>query len=319
MSFLKNYITDAARQMGKLDDAQSVYAQHLVTATLQELFRFEYRATPWASGELISISTNMDEGAYSVAWQMLGDVGGAGIVADNATDIPTADLEGTLNLNKAHTVATSIYYSTQDIRAARMQNMFDIATEKAQSARQAHDREIDRLIRLGSVPQALTGIVDAPGSWHVTVTTGSWNTVATPSQIAADFEQGWDAIFNGTGGVEEPDTAVFASSVWGHLNSTQNSIASDITILEFLKRSHPGITLWKVDSGLNTAADDGTAAVMLFNRSPSKVRVLMPMLLKPLPLEQHGLVFKMVFESRYAGLATPHPKSVAKLQNSLAT
>jgi len=84
-------------------------------------------------------------------------------------------------------------------------------------------------------------------------------------------------------------------------------------VLDFLKRSHPNITLWTPDAGLNTAGDAGDAAVMLYSRDRTRVRGLMPLALRPLPLEQHGLVAKMVFESRYAGLAVPRPKSIAKI------
>lgn len=315
MSYLKRYVRDAAAQIARFtaDENSSVYARHLVTATLQELFRFEYRKTKWASGELISIGTNVNEGAREVSWQMLGDVGTAGIVADDANDVPEADIQGTLNLQKVHTIATSIRYSTQDIRQSRMQGLFDIATEKARAAREAHDRQLDTLIRNGDASKGIEGIINASGSHHVTATTGNWDTTATPAQIEADFLVAWSAIFNGSNGVEEPDTVVMASQVWGRVNTLQNSVASDATVLEFLKKSYPNIDLWTYDAALNTAGDDGGPCVMVYSRDRSRVRAIMPMTLRPLPLEQHGLVFRMVFESRYGGLAVPKPRSIAKI------
>jgi hypothetical protein len=314
MSNFKNYVQDAARKMA-CDDAQSAYAQHLVTATLQELFRFQYRQTPWASGELISISSNMDAGAASVAWMSLGDVGGADLVADNATELPTADLQGSLNINKAHTISTSIVYSTQELRQSNMQAMFDLANEKARSARQAHDRKLDELIRLGSSAHSILGVTNAPGSWHVTATTGNWGTSATAVQIVADFIEAYSTMFDGTGGVEEPDTCVMASSVYVRLATLQNSVASDKPVLGYLKEAFPNITLWKSDAGLNAAGNDGGPAMMLYSRDSSKLKALMPLMFSPLPLQQEGLVFKMAFESRFAGIATPRPKSILKLSN----
>jgi len=312
MKNLKSYVADAARRMAT-DDAQSVYAQHLVTATLQELFRFQYRQTPWASGELISINSNMDAGAASVAWLTVGDVGGADFVADNATDLPTSDVEGTLNLNKAHTISTSIQYSTQDLRASSMSGLIDIAQEKARAARQAHDRKLDEAIRIGNVAKAITGITAAPGSWSVTATTGNWGTSATAVQIVQDFITAYSVMFDGTQGVEEPDTMVLASSVYVRLATLQNSVASDVPVLGYLKEAFPNITLWKSDAGLNTAGATGGPCMMLYNRDSSKIKALMPLMFQPLPLEQKGLVFKMNFESRFAGLATPFPKSILRL------
>lgn len=314
MSYLKKVCDSVTHlPMFRADDNAAIYARHLVTATLQELFRFEYRKTKWASGELISIATNIDAGAREVSWMEIGNTGAADIVADNANDIPTADLEGDLSINRAYTVATAIQYSTQDVRQSRMQGLFDIAAEKAMAAREAHDRKIDQLIRLGDATKGLVGVIDVSGSFHVTATTGAWGSTATAAQINSDFQVAWDAVFNGTEGVEEPDTAVFPSTVWGRLNSLQNSLASDKTVLQFLKESHPNITLWTYDAGLNTAGDAGGAAMMLYSRDRTRLRAMMPMSMRPLPLEQHGLVFKMVFESRYAGLAVPRPLSIAKI------
>ena len=313
MKIFSNYVKDAARKMAT-DDAQSVYAQHLVTATLQELFRFSYRNTPWANGELISISSNMDAGAASVAWLMVGDVGGADFVADNATDLPTSDVQGSLNINKAHTISTSIQYSTQDLRASSMSGLIDIAQEKARAARQAHDRKVDEAIRLGNVGKGIIGICQAPGSWHVTAATGNWGTSATAAQIVSDFTVAYSTMFDGTSGVEEPDTMVIASSVYVRLATLQNSVASDKTVLEYLKMAFPAINLWKSDAGLNTAADDGGPCMLLYSRDSSKLKALMPLMFRPLPLEQSGLVYRMAFESRFAGLATPFPKSILSLQ-----
>jgi hypothetical protein len=313
--FFKQYAMDSARVMtGHVDDAQSIWARNLVTSTLQQLYMWEYRQTPWASGELIDINSGgVDEGAESVAWLEAGNVGAAGIVATNATNIPYADVQGQLNLGKAHTIATAIQYTTQDLRAARLQGMFDIATLKAASAREAYDRQLDELIRLGSVPSSITGIVNAPGSWDVTATTGTWTTVATPSQMLADFYLAYNAIRTGTNGVENPNTAVFAQPLWNRISTTQNSIASDVTVLEFLKRAYPNISLWKEDSGLDAAGATGGYCVMLYDRSQTRVEALLPMVLKPLPMERKGLVFEMAFEARYAGLATHRPKSIARL------
>jgi hypothetical protein len=53
--FANRYADDAAKVIARGDDSLSVYARNLVLSTLTELFRWEYPATKWASGELISI------------------------------------------------------------------------------------------------------------------------------------------------------------------------------------------------------------------------------------------------------------------------
>lgn len=313
-SYLKSYVDRAARQFNdKMDDGHSVYARQLVTETLKTLFKYEYRATLWANGELLNIDTSVNEGANEFGWMETGDVGTADIVAPGATDIPTADIQGNWNIGKVYTIATSITYSTQDVRQAKFQGLFSIAEQKAVAAREAHDRKLDELIRMGSQPHGLMGVGFVPGSFHVAAPTGTWLT-ATPAQIVADFTAGYSAVFNGTEGIERPNTAVFPSTIWTRISTLQNSIASDITVLEYLKRAFPEITAWVCDPGMNTISDAGGPAVLIYSDDSSRMQAVMPMLLRPNTLEVRGLGFTMAFESRYAGVMAPRPLSMCKLQ-----
>jgi hypothetical protein len=301
-NYAKRYADSAAQVMARGDDSLAVYARNLVLSTLTELFRWEYRRTPWASGELISIGPyGVSEGAREYGWLELGHVGNAGIVADGSMDVPTADVEGAYNTARVHTVATSIVYSTQDLRASSLQGMFDIASEKVAAAREAYDREINRLILEGEQTKGLSGVLTV-GGLSTVATTGNWAT-ATPSQIVADFTQAVDEIFVATDTVESPDTAVFPSEVWTRITTLQNSIASDITVLDYLKRAFPEITLWTYDGGL----PDSTAVV--YSRDKSRIRCVMPMVLRPTPLEQRGLSFRMAFESRFGGVVAMRPRA----------
>jgi hypothetical protein len=96
---------------------------------------------------------------------------------------------------------------------------------------------------------------------------------------------------------------VFPPAVWTRLSTLQNSIASDITVLEYLKRAFPHITLWTFDASLPS-----TTAV-IYNRDRSRIRVVMPLMLRPMPVEVRGLNFTMPFESRYGGVMAPRPRS----------
>lgn len=313
---MKNYIEDATRALTRLrgDDNGAFLMRHLVTATLSELFRYEFPAAKWASGQLVSIVA-VDEGALAVEWYTLARTGkGAAIVADNATDIPKAGIRAEMEINKAVTVATSIEFSSQELRSSRMQALFDLGAEKAQAAREEVDLQLDQLIRVGSPLHGLQGMLNLSHSHHVSATTGAWATTGTTAaQILADFLLAYSAIYTGSQGIEDPDTVVFPTSVWPRLATTQNSVASDTTILEFLKLAYPRISLWTEDPRLDTGGDDGGPCMMLYSRQSSRIKAFMPMALRPMPQEQHGLVYTTVFESRYAGIAAPRPRSVAKL------
>ena len=80
-----------------------------------------------------------------------------------------------------------------------------------------------------------------------------------------------------------------------------------------MQMSWPEITTWTWDNGMGTAATGGGPAVMIYDRDPRKARAVMPMVLKPMAPEQHGLTFKVVLESRFGGVMTPRPLSALRL------
>jgi hypothetical protein len=303
--------------MFKTDVETGVYAQQLVTVTLAELFRHEFPETKWVNGGIIPMATNVDEGAKEYGYQEMEHVGEADIVADNATDLPTADVAGRYNLRRIVTVADSIRYSTQDIRTARLQGMFDIAQEKAVAAREAMDRRLDELIRTGRETAGLQGITNAPGIIVQSAITGTWST-ATGTQIVSDFTPAANTPTDDSSGIEMPDTALFSVANWTRISTLVHLPAvSDRTVLSFLKEAFPHITRWDWEPGLSTADAAGTGnAVMIYKNDPSRVRAVFPMMMRALPPEQSGLVFKLGFETRFGGVMVPRPRSIIRLDGT---
>lgn len=314
MGYIKN-ICDSVSQLAMFrgDANDAIFARHLVQETLSELFTQEYTKTKWASGELMPINTSVNEGVREFSYFELGKVGKASIVADNATDIPSATITGDLTVQKVHTVATYFTYSTQDVRQARLQGMFDLPAEKAAAAREAHDQEINSLIRIGNDGAGLEGFTNHSGIIVQTASTGGWATTATAAQIVDAFSTAAAFIKTNSDDVEDPTAAVFPVDIFTRISTLQNSIASDITVLEFLKKAWPEIRIWTSDTGMSTAGAGGTPAVMIYDRDPRKSRAVMPMVLRPMAPEQHGLTFKVVLESRFGGVMTPRPLSALRL------
>lgn len=288
-------------------------AQQLVTATLRELFRHDFPEKKWMNAGLITISTNVDEGAKEFSYVESVRSGEAGIVADNATDVPAVDVEGRNNLRGIKTVADYITYSTQDLRSARFQGLFDIAQEKAVAAREAMDLKLNNLIRTGDEANGLRGITNAPGIVVQNAITGGWQT-ATADQIRADFTSAAKSIMDDTDAVEVPNTALFDVASWTRITTLQNSTASDITLLDWLKRAFPQITRWDWEHGLKTADAAGTGpSCLIYRNDPTRVRAVFPMMMRALPPERAGLAFKLTFETRFGGVITPKPLAILRL------
>ena len=295
------------------DTSTGVFAEQLVRATISELFRFEYAEMKYASGELLAIDTSVSDGAKEYSYLEIDHSGEAEIVADNATDLPLVDISGRNNIRVIKTIADAITYSTQDVRSAQMQGMFDIATEKAASAREAMDRKLNRLMRTGDGAAGLRGFVNHPGLNLLQAPTGTWAT-ATSAQIVDDFNFAANASLIETDGVERPDTAVFPVAQWTRISTLPfDPAGGTTTVLEYLQKAHPNIRTWTDEWGLNDVGAGGTPSVMVYNRDRSKVRGVLPMPMRALPAIQKGLNFELGFELRYGGIIAPQPRSIVRL------
>ena len=294
-------------------DAQNgVFAKQLVTATFRELFRFEYPETKWVNGGLIQLNTNINEGATEYSFVEKGNTGRAEIVADGATDLPFADIEGRNNLRGIKTVGVAVRYSRQDVRTARMQGLFDMAAEKAGAAREAHDRTLNDLIRSGDAAAGLDGVVNQPGIIIQPAITGNWQS-ANAAQIVADVTAAINTIMNGTDAVEVPNTVLFDVASYTRISTLQNSVASDITALDYLKKAFPMIQRWDWEPGLKDVSATGGASMLVYRNDPMRMRAVVPMMMQAVPPEQKGLSFILNFETRFGGVMTPKPKSVLRL------
>jgi len=270
--------------MFRADVQMGVFAKQLVTATFRELFRFEYPETKWMNGGLIPISTSINEGATEYSFTEMEHTGRAKIVADCATDIPLADIGGRNNLRRIKTLAVGVTYCRQDIRTARMQGTFDIASEKAASAREAMDRTLDDLIRSGDPAAGLEGVVDHPGILVTPAITGNWAT-ATGVQIVADVRAAINSIINQSSGVEVPNTVVMDTASFTLISTAVHLPgASDRTILSFLREAFPMIQRWESEPGMATVS-----------------------------ATEKGLSFVLSFETRFGGVMMTKPRSMLRL------
>lgn len=299
--------------MFRADVKSGIFAEQLVRATLNELFRFEYFENKWISGELINISSNVSDGAKEYSFVEIGHTGRAKIVADNATDLPAAEVEGRNNIRPVKTVATYVTYSTQDVRTSRLQGLFDIATEKAQAAREAMDTTLNDLIRSGDAATGLLGVTNHPGITIANAVTGNWQTASAP-QIVNDFTIAAKSIIDSTDGVEVPDTAVFDVASFTRISTLPfDPAGGTTTVLEYLQKAFPMINRWTWDAGMKDQSAAGGPAVLIYRKDQRRLRCVIPMMMRALPPEQRGLNFSLAFETRFGGVMSPRPKSILRL------
>jgi hypothetical protein len=308
-------IQDSVSRSFNKDDA--FYAQDLVNSTLSRIFELEYPELGWLNGGLLDMSQEVDPGAASYSYLEMGGVGNAGIVSPNATDIPSIDLEGKLNVGAIATVACSFTYSTQDVRQAALQGRqggfsFSIAERKARAAREAHDRVINGYLASGHGPSGLWGVTNHPGIFVENAGTGGWAT-ATAVQIAQDFSDAYARMVGETHGVETPDTCVVSPLVYARLKGLtwDAGNSSNISVMEYLENAYE--VKFSKEATMSTASAASGEAMMMYRKGMDKGFGVMPLLLDVLPPEREGLVFKVTLESRFGGVAIPKPLSYMRI------
>ena len=147
---LKKYCRDTARAIAHGDDNQSAYVETLLTNTLKTLFEFRYPAAVWGNGDIISLDTDADPGSEAVQWLQIGDVGEFATVADGGGDLPQVDINGSVQSNRAETVAAFITYTEQELQASNMQKLLSVASQKGQAAARSYQRTLGHKILHGS-------------------------------------------------------------------------------------------------------------------------------------------------------------------------
>lgn len=295
-----------------VDDPNGIFAEQLVRATFAQVFKHEFPESKWMNGGLIPRNTEINEGATEYSFTELIETGRAKIIADNATDIPNADLEGRNNILPIKTVGIGCTYSRQNVRTARLNGTFDIVQQKVSAAREGHDKALDDFILFGVPEHGLRGVVRQPG---IIIQTAAF-TIAegtTADNIILVIRTALNTIMNDSDAVETPNSAVFPLAQWNVLNRRISDGTSD-TILGYLRTAFPMITnwTWNVPLKLADAAGTGPAAVF-YKNDPTRMRAVFPMMMSPLPPEPKGLGFQLLFETRYGGVMTPHPRSILRL------
>lgn len=295
------------------DASSSLFAMTAVRQTIAEFFKHEYPELKWINGGLVTIDSSLHPGTSSFEWQEMGVAGEADFIADDATDIPRADVFGATNLGKAATIGTHFRWGRQEAATAQlMGNGINLVREKSAAARLLMDERQNRTIALGRPELGFAGMVNAPGMIVDAAITGNWLT-ATAAQIVADINAAWTAVTTGSNGVLDIDTAVLPQSRWGRLSTLQNSAASDLTVFEYLRRVFPSIKRWEWDVHMNTASPAGGPAVLFYKNSRAVQRALIPKSVEFIPEVQSGLGFKVIGWSRFAGVIAPQPRAMLLL------
>lgn len=269
----------------------------------------------------IPISTEAGEGAQAITYAQFEEVGLARVIESYADDLPRADITGKEYTTQVKSIGVSYGYSVQEIRAAILVGR-SLTQRQANAARRANDQKINRLAWFGDSTYNILGLINTPNipAYLVPADGTGASTLwvnKTPDQILRDLNQITNSIPQLTKGVEMPNTVLLPIEQYTLIASTPRSSTSDTTILEYFIQNNPFITTvdWVPElTGAGIAPPSGGAGTDMFivyDKNPDKLTMEIPMPFTQYPPQERGLEFVVPCESRYGGIITYYPLSLA--------
>lgn len=265
------------------------------------------------------VSTEAGPGAETITYDQFDSVGLMKFISDYADDLPRSDVKGKQFSIIVQSLGGSYGWSIQEVRSAQMARR-NINGMRATAARRSNDQMTNRIgwFADGSADWAgLTGILYHPNTTKSAATNGTWLT-ATPDEIIQDVNDAINSVPDVTNGVEAVDTVLLPQLQYSHIASTPRSSVSDTTILEFLKRVHPGVAFMPINELKNVTPNPrtgtGSANLMLcYRRSPDHLTFEIPVLFEQFAAQERNLAFIVPTHSRNAGFNIYYPLSVVQI------
>ncbi len=308
------YIKTTAQRM---DDSFSLFLARELTYIRTRVL--EVAKAPMNAFRIFPVTTEVPAGAQVAIQRIYDQMGIAKVISNYADDLPRADVVGTETPTKVITIGDSYGYNVVEIENAQYAGV-NLEMYKAQAARRAVDLKINKLAWFGDAEMGVQGFLDNPNLTAVTLPAdgnqngGSSSTQfihKTADQIIRDISNVISAINIATNNVENPNMVLLPTKAFDHIVMTPRSQYSDLTILEFLRRSHPDVRFEKVGE-LDGAGTDGADLMVAGRFDPDAIRLEIPERFRQLPVEKRNLEYVVDCISRYLGVTITAPMAFSK-------
>lgn len=261
--------------------------------------------------KLLPVDFSAGPGATTITYRQYTEIGMAKIIANYAKDLPNCSVKGKEFTSPVRSLGASYGYSIQDVRSAQMAGV-DLKGMEANSAKRGILQKENSIAYFGDTENGLAGFLNnanlstaaAPADGVGATTTFS---TKSPDMIIRDITDMINDIKTVTKGVEMANTVLLAVSTYTLLATTPRSTNSDTTILDFLKKVCPEITLWDWLPELETAGTGSTVMAVAYNRNPDKISLEIPSDFEQFPEQPVGLTWEVPCHERVGGVIMYYP------------
>lgn len=302
----------AIENSGRFDANESMFFARQLEAIKAQTY--DVKRANLNALQLMPVSTDVPEGATTITYRQYDTVGMAKVIANYANDLPRADVTAKEFTSNIRSIGNAFGYNTQEIRSAIFAGV-NLPARKAMAATRAHQEKINALAFTGDADHGLPGLISNTNVPEVTLLadgTGSSKTFAskTADKIVRDVNSLINKIISQSKGVHRATEVWMPVEQFALIATTQNSTASDTTILQFLQQVHPGVTFRQVVE-LDGAGAGGADRMYAIENSRDNWAIEIPMMMKMYSPQQKGLEFEVPVESRFGGVIIEYPLAFA--------
>jgi hypothetical protein len=299
-------------RMDQLDAAENAFfGQALEQVKAQT---YDRKLPQFKARSFIPIDPTIDRDTESMIVRSYDMVGQARLLASYADDLPRADVFSTEQRVQFRPIGTSYGYSLFEVRAAAKAGVA-LDQKKAMAARRTVESLIDRVLAKGDAATGLVGLLNQPNATTYAVPNGAGGSPAwadkTPKEIVDDLIGICEEIIDSTNEVESPNMILIPRAQMTILRTTQFSLASDKTILEWFRANYGGqvgIDTWH---RLQGAGAGGTDRMVAYTMSPDHLQGAVPQEFEQLPVQERNLEFIIPCHARVGGVLAYYPLSIA--------
>ena len=265
---------------------------------------------------LIPIDYSAPDWIQSVTYYSMDIAGEAGWTGDRSSDINVVGTSMEKHETRVHMADIGYDYGIEEVNQATLLGM-NLSGDKAAAARLIYERKVDNVAFMGDGVKNFTGLFNNPNVTVTSATTGGWQgSTATERQILEDVNELISGVYAATNEIAIADTLLLPSLSYQFLASTLLPESNGKTLLQFLKESN----VYKAETGqdlnirgvrgLDDAGVGDTKRMVAYRNSKEVLKMHVPMRHRFLPVQMHGLTYKIPGIFRLGGLDIRLPREV---------
>lgn len=274
---------------------------------------YEVKTPELKALQFVPMATDVPAWASHVVQVAYDDAGRARIVQNAADDFPRVDVVASESAFKIVSLGAAYGWDLAAMQQALATGV-PLADRKGRTCRRVIATGIDEITATGKLDTVgqtfgMVGFINSADVDIVTMASaGQWDDEPA-DVIIADVGKLISAVSQDTNEIFSCTQVLFAPALFDFIAQRPRSTTSDTTILEFLKRTNPGVSFDKWNR-LKNAGASSKHRMVAYAKTPEVVEAVVPVDFTQLAPQVRNLETLVLCYARAGGCRFHHPKAV---------